>query len=87
MNLKIPSGVLYSIGSNYSKLGEKQQALKFCHQALDLAREIDDKFAEASILNNIGGIHNHLGDKQRALEFCNQSLSISKKIEDKSIYN
>ena len=53
MNIKIHSGVLYSIGSNYSKLGEKQQALKFCNPALDLAREIDDKFAEASILNNI----------------------------------
>ena len=65
--------LLYSIGSSYSNLGDKQQALKYYNQALSLAREIKDKSAEASILNNIAVIHDNLGDKQQALKVYNQA--------------
>ncbi|MEL6457151.1 MAG: CHAT domain-containing protein [Cyanobacteria bacterium J06621_15] len=75
--------VFYSIGSSYSNLGEKQKALLYFNQALALARDIDDKFAEASILNNIGAIYNYLGDKQQALEIYNQALVLSQEIDDK----
>ncbi|MGB3642008.1 MAG: tetratricopeptide repeat protein, partial [Rivularia sp. (in: cyanobacteria)] len=75
--------LLYSIGNTYSNLGEKQQALKYYNQALPLARDIKDKFAEASILNNIAAIYDDLGDKQQALKVYNQALLLSREIEDK----
>lgn len=75
--------LLYSIGNTYSNLGDKQQALKYYNQALPLAREIKDKFAEASILNNIAAIHDDLGDKQQALKVYNQALLLSREIQDK----
>ncbi|AFY56143.1 tetratricopeptide repeat protein [Rivularia sp. PCC 7116] len=75
--------LLYSIGNTYSNLGEKQKALNYYNQALPLAREIKDKFAEASILNNVAVIHDDLGDKHQAFKVYNQALLLSRKIDDK----
>jgi CHAT domain-containing protein/Flp pilus assembly protein TadD len=78
------ASTLSNIGTVYSDLGDKQQALKFYNQSLPLSIEVGHKSQQASTLSNIGTVYSDLGDKQQALKFYNQSLPLSIEVGDKS---
>jgi CHAT domain-containing protein/Tfp pilus assembly protein PilF len=71
------------IGTVYSDLGEKQQALYYYNQALPLLRAVGDKRGEATTLNNISTVYSDLGEKQQALEYYNQALPLLRAVGDK----
>ncbi len=72
------------IGSIYSNLGEKQQALEYYNQALPLRRTVGDKLGEAITLNNLGSFYHDLREKQQALEYYNQALLLFHAVGDKA---
>lgn len=75
---------LYLLALRYQDLGEPQQALNFCLQALDLGRETRDRFRESIALNSIGGFYYSLGDKSKAIDYYEQALALSREIGDRS---
>ncbi|MEH2350309.1 MAG: CHAT domain-containing protein, partial [Nostoc sp.] len=74
---------LDNIGSVYSSLGEKQEALKYYNQALPILRAVGNREVEATTLNNIGAVYDSLGEKQEALKYYNQALPIFRAVGDR----
>ena len=84
------ANVLYLMANDYVFLGEKQKALEYGNQAVqvgqiavqeaDTAQRIFAIKAQANALDVLGRVHNELGDKKKALEYFNQALSLHKSI-------
>src|SRR5262249_53133847 len=66
---KEESAALSSIGILYRDLGDKEKALAFINQGLQVARTAGDKVGEAWALDDIGSVHEHFGDMNQAIEF------------------
>jgi CHAT domain-containing protein len=84
------ANVLYLMANDYVSLGEKQKALEFGTQAVEVSkiaaqqgdkaeREIVVK-VQAYALDVLGRVHNEFGDKRKALEYFNQSVALHKSI-------
>ena len=82
------ANVLYLMANDHMFLSEKQKALEFATQAVQVGqmavqeadkaeREIAIK-VQANALDVMGRVHNELGDKKKALEYLNQALSLHK---------
>jgi CHAT domain-containing protein/Flp pilus assembly protein TadD len=69
---------LNRIGQIYAGLGEKDKALEFLNQALDMRRAINDRIGEVYTLTNLGNVYIVLGQKDKALEYFQQSLLLSR---------
>jgi CHAT domain-containing protein/predicted negative regulator of RcsB-dependent stress response len=67
---------LHDIGSVYDSLGEKQQALDYYYQALNLSRTVQVRVGISMSLNGIGTVYDSLGESQKALDSYNQALSL-----------
>jgi CHAT domain-containing protein len=66
---------LAAIGDAHASLGEKDKALDYYNQSLELARTLGDRAGEAETLNFIGLMYTALGQRQAALQ--NYSLSLA----------
>ena len=75
---------LYSMGADYSDLGENQKALDYLTQALSLERAVGERPLEAFTLTFIGTVYSALGEKQKALEYYTQTLPIRRAVGDRS---
>jgi CHAT domain-containing protein len=75
---------LYSIGAEYSELGENQKALDYLTEALSLERAMGERPLEAFTLTFIGTVYSALGEKQKALEYYTQTLPIRREVGDRS---
>jgi tetratricopeptide (TPR) repeat protein len=75
--------VLTLLGSVYSALGEKRQALDYYELALPLQRQVGDKGGEATTLNNIGSVYDALGEKRQALDYYELALPLQRQVGDK----
>ena len=74
-------GILYR-KKNYD------DALKYYMKSLSLAKNIENKKMQATILNNIGLLYQEKGDLDNALFYYMKSLELTEKEEDKAItYN
>jgi tetratricopeptide (TPR) repeat protein len=69
-----------NIGSLYNDMAKHDLALKFYHQALDVALLGKNPKATASTCHNIGSIYKDKGESDLALKFYQQALSIRGKI-------
>ncbi|HEX6718002.1 MAG TPA: tetratricopeptide repeat protein [Pyrinomonadaceae bacterium] len=88
------ANVLYVMANDYVFLGEKQKALEFGNQAVQVsqiaAQEADKAERETAIkvqanaLDILGRVHNELGDKKKALEYFNQALPLHKSIGNRA---
>jgi CHAT domain-containing protein/Tfp pilus assembly protein PilF len=67
---------LYSLGSTYSTLGKKREALDHFNQALRLFRDLKSPGDEVKTLAFIGGVYQAAGENRMALDFHLQALSI-----------
>ena len=73
---RIKSGVAVSFPD------EKENALHCYYQALDISREVVDRYGEGNSLQNLGIIYNYLAKYQEAIKYNQQSLAIFKEIGD-----
>ena len=63
--------------------GKPTEAIATLQQVLTLARQLQDKKAEAITLNNIGFVYARIRQPQKALEFYNSSLPIFREVGDR----
>ena len=74
-----PVGVateLNTLASLYRQTGEREKALDYCNQALQIERGAGNRLAEALTENLLGRIYTDLGDEQKALDLFNQILPV-----------
>jgi len=76
MEIYTSLGVLYRNTSNYTN------ALKFHNDALNLAKEVDDKAMQAKSLNNIGVVYRRLDNHAYASEYHLKALKLAEEIKD-----
>jgi len=74
---------LVSLGNAYNSLEQYQEAIRFCQQSLEIAREIGDRRGEGNSLGNLGNAYNSLGQYQEAIRFYLQWLKIAREIGDR----
>src|SRR5439155_15793301 len=55
------AGALNAIGWLYSLLGQHDQTLVYCRQAVTVCQEIGDEQTEADSLDSLGHAYHHLG--------------------------
>lgn len=82
----LESITLLGLGVATSRLGQRQQAIPYLTQALQVLRSLGvsrPKF-EVAILLALGRIHSDLGDKRKALAFYDEALQLQKPLDDKS---
>ena len=75
---------LYLLALRNQDLGEPQNALNYCFQALAMSREAHDPYRESATLNTLGALYYSLGDKSKALGYYEQASGLSRLIEDRS---
>jgi tetratricopeptide (TPR) repeat protein len=64
-------------------LGETGRAIEYGEQALEIAREIGNRWDEGAAIGNLGIAYNVLGDTRRAIEYYEQGLEIAREIGDR----
>lgn len=76
--------IILNLGFAYYGVGDYQQALECCNEALKIDFGEDNDLFQASCCNNMGNIYNALGKFTLALQWYKKSLEISRKIGDKA---
>ncbi len=71
------------LGIVNSRMGNKAQALKHYHKALDLASKSGDRNGYSKVLLDLGVYHRNLGENAKALELYEQSLKLAEYIGNK----
>jgi CHAT domain-containing protein len=64
-------------------LGQREQALRYYNQSLELRRAVEDRAGEAITLARIGAVYDAAGEKQRALEYFSQALPLHQAVGDR----
>ncbi|MGB7442878.1 MAG: tetratricopeptide repeat protein [Coleofasciculaceae cyanobacterium] len=62
---------------------QHQEAIETFQQALDLARKIQARKLEATVLVGIGLVYDNIGQPQQALEYYNQAFPIFREVGDR----
>ena len=75
--------VLNALAERYDRLSDFRMAQKHWTEALEIARKLNDRHAEASALGNLGLTYAALGETRRAIELCEQHLVIVREISDR----
>jgi CHAT domain-containing protein/tetratricopeptide (TPR) repeat protein len=63
--------------------GEKEHAVEFFDQALDLFRAAGDRQGQAQALSNLGHVNIDLGNVKKAISYLNQALTIWQEVGDR----
>ncbi len=84
-NRTLESTTLLGLGVSIYRLGQRQQALTYLTQSLQIFRSlsVSQPKLEVAILISLGRIHSDLGEKQKALAFYNEALQLQKPLDDK----
>ena len=75
--------VLHALGVRYHQLSDSRKARKHWTEALEIARKLNDRHAEASVLGNLGVAYSDLSETQRATQLYEQALGIDREIGDR----
>ena len=67
----------------YDDLGDKQKALDYFNQALQIYKQLKNQKFEGVTLNNLGGLYDDLGDKAKALDYYDQALELQRAVGDR----
>ncbi|MEQ8973825.1 MAG: CHAT domain-containing tetratricopeptide repeat protein [Coleofasciculus sp. C1-SOL-03] len=67
-----------------SQQGQPLESIETLRQALEMARQFNDKKLEATVLVGIGFNYANIGQPQKALDYYNQALPISQEISDRA---
>ena len=71
------------MGWFHAQLGDYQQALICCQEALDLQLEIGDRFGEATTYDSLGYVHRHLGHQREATTCYENSVDLYGELGDR----
>ena len=71
---------LSNLGMIYSKQGNYPQAIRNYEEALELAREDENKENISIYLNNIGAVYDSRGEYDKAIEYYQRSLRIKEEM-------
>ena len=74
--------MLYFLGYAY-RVRHPDEAISYCHQALAIYRELDDRPMQAYMLSNLGLAHHELGRPEEAIGYCQQALTIQRESGDR----
>jgi CHAT domain-containing protein len=66
----------------FESLGNYEKALDYYNNALNIAKETEDKTREGHILVNLGTLNQNTGKYVEAIDYYNQSLTIANEIQD-----
>ena len=69
-----------NLGSAYYMMGQYQKAISCYEQALDVVREMKDRWGESVWLGNLGNCYADIGQTDRAIEYYMQALDIAQEI-------
>ncbi|HEY6161720.1 MAG TPA: tetratricopeptide repeat protein, partial [Bacteroidia bacterium] len=75
--------LLGNIGVMYDDQGDRNNALKYCNEALDHARSINDSSGMAKNFGNIGVIYKETGNYPQALHYYFLALDLKKALGNK----
>jgi tetratricopeptide (TPR) repeat protein len=64
----------------YADGGERQNALNYLKQSVELVRAVGDSRAEVIYLSNIGTLYMNWGELQHALEFTLMAITVAEKV-------
>ena len=83
---KNEGATLNNLGLVYDDLGQKDKALDYYAQALDILRDAEhgDRAGEGVTLNNLGGVYRALGQPDKALDYYAQALDILRAVGDRA---
>ncbi len=73
------------LASTYNSLGQKEKALQYYLQALEVSKTLGDRSTEGRALNDLSAVYNDLGRKEEALQCCQQALEISRAIKNQDL--
>lgn len=65
---------LSQLGQNFQNLMKPDSAAIYLYQALDLARQVGDKFELANVQSSLGLLYQMSGDQQRSIRFYRESI-------------
>lgn len=66
------------VGSVYVALNQYAKARSYFQKGLNMARQTQDPYLEASLLANLADIFSHYGDVPKALDYYDQSLKLAR---------
>jgi tetratricopeptide (TPR) repeat protein len=72
------------IGLIYLKIGYLDDALLYLSRSLSLARDLENRSMQASVLNNIAGIYGYKGELDKALGYIEESLRLKTDEKEKA---
>jgi tetratricopeptide (TPR) repeat protein len=75
--------MLNDIGYTHAMLGNYQQALAYCEQALTAIGELGARNWENSVWDSLGYIHHKLGNHQQAITCYERSVDLSRELADR----
>ncbi len=75
---------LNNLGLEADTQGRYDDALNYFHEALNLAREINERQGEGAILNNIGLVYDNQRQYSAALDYFEQALAIHREVGDRA---
>ncbi len=76
---------LNNVGWAHSDLGDHEQAIVLCEQALVRSRELGNRPLEAAAQDSLGKVHHRAGRYVKAVGYFKQSLEIHRDLQD--LYN
>ena len=74
---------LNDIGFCHAQLGNYQQAIAHCEQALAAIRELGERNWEAATWDSLGYIHDRLGHHERAVACYAQAIDLYRELADR----
>jgi len=74
--------VYTSLGVLYRNLSNYTNAIRFHNDALNLAKELDDKHQQVKSLNNLGVVYRRLDNHAYASEYHMKALKLAEEIKD-----
>jgi tetratricopeptide (TPR) repeat protein len=75
--------VLDALGERYHRLSDFRMVQKYCTEALEISKKLNDRRAEASALGNLGLAYSGLGEAHRAIELYEKQLVTTREIGDR----
>lgn len=81
---RLESARIYSyVGLVYHALWQKETALKWFEQALQICKEIGDRKEESWVLNHLGLVYSTMSQNEEALKYSKEALRIHQDLGDR----
>jgi tetratricopeptide (TPR) repeat protein len=73
---------LNNVGWGHALLGDHEQALTYCQQALTQFQALGNRYGEAATWDSLGYAHHHLGDHAEAIICYQRAIDLARDLGD-----